>query len=182
MNVVRALKLAFVVALAYFSLPLLVLDGVKFQAADGNLPLSLLLGATLIFHEAGHWVFSFFGQFITVCGGSLMQLLVPIVCLVAFARQRQYFAAGFALYWLGVSGINLSYYVADARAQALQLISDDALHDWHFILDRLNLLQYDLVIGHTLYCIALIAGLGGLAWMVWAVFGEKEEEFPIAWE
>ena len=34
----------------------------------------------LLFHEAGHIIFSPFGQFMTMLGGSLMQVLVPIVC------------------------------------------------------------------------------------------------------
>jgi hypothetical protein len=38
----------------------------------------------LPFHEAGHILFSPFGEFMTTLGGSLTQVLVPIVCGIAF--------------------------------------------------------------------------------------------------
>ena len=177
----RLLKLLFVLAAAYFSQPLLVLSGVTFQAADGNLPLGMLLNATLIFHEAGHWILSPLGQFLMVCGGSIMQLLVPLVCLIAFWRKEEKFGAGFSLYWLGVSGINLSYYISDARAQQLELISRDTLHDWHFILDRMNLLNSDVAIGHGVYFASLVIGIVGLGVMAWGAL-DKDNETPIPWE
>src|SRR3954462_1087916 len=34
----------------------------------------------LVFHESGHIIFSPFGEFMTVLGGSLMQILIPLVC------------------------------------------------------------------------------------------------------
>ena len=33
----------------------------------------------LVFHEAGHLIFGFFGEFIGVLGGSLMQVLIPAI-------------------------------------------------------------------------------------------------------
>ncbi len=49
---------------------------------------SFLHGVNLVFHEAGHILFLPVGAFLTALGGSLMQLLVPIVCLVALVRQN----------------------------------------------------------------------------------------------
>ena len=34
----------------------------------------------LPFHEAGHVIFSFLGDFLHVLGGSLNQVIVPVVC------------------------------------------------------------------------------------------------------
>jgi uncharacterized membrane protein len=34
----------------------------------------------LVFHEAGHVIFGLFGRFIAVIGGSLNQVLVPVIC------------------------------------------------------------------------------------------------------
>ena len=39
--------------------------------------LGFIHGIDLIFHEAGHVIFGFFGQFLAVLGGSLMQVLIP---------------------------------------------------------------------------------------------------------
>ena len=36
--------------------------------------------ANVIFHEAGHVIFSFFGDFIHVLGGTLGEFLVPLNC------------------------------------------------------------------------------------------------------
>src|SRR4051812_24863367 len=49
---------------------------------------SMLHMPDLVFHEAGHVIFGFFGRFLTVLGGSLLQCLVPIILAVAFLRQR----------------------------------------------------------------------------------------------
>ena len=50
---------------------------------DSTLANSFLHLPNLVFHEAGHILFLPFGRFMTVLGGSLLQILVPIVCAVA---------------------------------------------------------------------------------------------------
>ena len=42
----------------------------------------------LVFHEAGHIIFSPFGEFMTILGGSLMQVLIPLICAAAFLVQQ----------------------------------------------------------------------------------------------
>src|SRR5258705_269533 len=41
---------------------------------------SFLHLVNLPFHEAGHYIFLPLGEFMTILGGSLMQVIVPIVC------------------------------------------------------------------------------------------------------
>ncbi|PYM31744.1 MAG: zinc ribbon domain-containing protein, partial [Candidatus Rokuibacteriota bacterium] len=41
---------------------------------------AFLHGVNLIFHEAGHVIFGFLGEFIAVAGGSLNQVLIPAIC------------------------------------------------------------------------------------------------------
>ena len=61
---------------------------------------SVLHGVNLVFHEAGHVLFLPVGAFLTALGGSLMQLLVPMMCLVALVRQnRDAFGGSLALCW-----------------------------------------------------------------------------------
>ena len=43
--------------------------------------------AGLVFHEADHVFFMFFGDTLHSLGGSVMQLLVPTVCMVAFLTR-----------------------------------------------------------------------------------------------
>ena len=55
----------------------------------------------------------------------------------------------------------------DARARALPLLGDDiSAHDWHNILGRLHLLNWDQAIGNLVYLLGLFvlaaSILGGL--------------------
>jgi len=76
----------------------------------------------LPFHEAGHILFGFFGRFIGVLGGSLMQLLVPAIVLCAFVYRRNVFGGAVGLWWLGESCLDLAPYIDDARAGQLMLL------------------------------------------------------------
>ena len=63
---------------------------------------SFLHLVNLPFHEAGHVLFSPFGQFMMTLGGSLLQVAVPIVCAVVFlTKTRDPFAASAAAWWAG---------------------------------------------------------------------------------
>jgi len=116
-----------------------------------------LLG-TLIFltHELGHFVFMFFGRFLHVAGGSILQLLVPAIYIVQFFKKRNYFASSFCFFWLGESFYHLSFYVSDARERAMPLLSpfrgvilDGSGHDWFYLLNETGLLQWDHFFGEA---------------------------------
>ena len=72
----------------------------------------------LIFHEAGHVLFAPFGQFMTVLGGSLLQVLIPIIAGVAFFRQEQPFNVAIMAWWAGQNFVDLAPDIADARSLA----------------------------------------------------------------
>src|SRR5688500_18227721 len=76
----------------------------------------------LAVHEAGHLVFSGFGETLTILGGSLFQVLVPMVFVGYFLRSHQRYAAAATLTWVGVNLLNVSRYIGDARAQDLTLV------------------------------------------------------------
>jgi hypothetical protein len=54
----------------------------------------------LVFHEAGHVIFRFFGEFIGVLGGSLMQVLIPAIVVVYFFARRQRYSAAITVFWV----------------------------------------------------------------------------------
>jgi hypothetical protein len=121
----------------------------------------------LIFHEAGHPIFSFFGEFMMFLGGSLMQLLVPIVFTIYFWRSGQRFAAMVTTFWLATSLVNLEVYIADARAMELPLLGgDNSTHDWNWLLSDLGWLRFDKAIAGFVYALGLISAVisvgGGL--------------------
>ena len=126
---------------------------------------TILDDVDLAIHEAGHMIFMPFGEFMMVLGGSLFQLIVPAVFVGYFARRRDWYASFFVMLWLGQSCFNLSYYIADARARELPLITGDPTsHDWTWLLLQTDLLSMDVAIGNAVrllaafLCIAAVTG------------------------
>jgi len=108
-------------------------------------------GINLLFHEAGHMIFGFVGgQFLTVAGGTLGQLLMPLVLLVAFRwKNGDAFAAALALWWLGQNLVDCAPYINDARMLQLTLIGGGTGqevegHDWEYLLTELGWLRKDV--------------------------------------
>jgi hypothetical protein len=122
----------------------------------------------LAVHEAGHLVFGFFGETIGILGGSLFQVLVPVVFVGYFLRTRQRFAAGAVMAWVGVNLLNVSRYIGDASARELPLLGgDDSLHDWWLLLSEWDRLSQDVAIaravhfcGSTAFVLAIV-----VAWL-----------------
>ena len=111
----------------------------------------MLHSINLIFHEAGHMILMFFGNFIYVLGGTIGQLAIPALCGVHFLRRRNLFGTAIMLWWFGQNLIDISIYVSDARARVLPLLGGGDGHDWAYLLDRLNVLKYDILIGNIIY-------------------------------
>jgi hypothetical protein len=108
---------------------------------------SIFSGIIFGSHEFGHLFFAPFGEFMTVAGGSLMQLLVPLGAATLLLMRRDWFGTAVAGCWLSFSLSNLAVYIGDAVAQQLPLVSmspDGGGHDWNYLLDHFNLLAYDL--------------------------------------
>jgi len=122
--------------------------------------LGILDGANLIFHEAGHILFSPFGDFMQYLGGSLMQVAIPVTCAVYFWLHEQRGSAAVALFWAGESLTNVAIYVADARRMELPLIGGD--HDWNYLLDRLNLLNQADSLGRFVFVLGILTILFSL--------------------
>ena len=127
----------------------------------------------LPFHEAGHVLFSPFGSFLMSFGGSLLQVTIPVVCAVSFARRDDWFATCVCGWWAGQSLVDLAPYIADARALQLVLLggftgAEVEGHDWEAILTSLGWLQHDRALGlaaHWLGSLTMVAAI------VMAAFG-----------
>lgn len=133
-------------------------------------------GVTFGIHELGHVIFSPLGEFLGIAGGSLAQVLAPILAGVTFLYwqrdgepQRDYFALAVSGFWLSFSLHNLALYVGDARRQLLPLLglSSDPLHDWAYLLGRLGLLTYDLRIAGLIRLAAIVISLAALLFAAW---------------
>jgi hypothetical protein len=138
----------------------------------------LLSMANLVFHEAGHIIMLPLGSFLSTLGGSLFQVLIPLVCLIAFLRNRDAFAAAVMLWWSGQNLIDIAPYIADARAQRLVLLGGvtgrdvPGYHDWNNLLTRTGMLELDGALGSladatgSLCVAAALIWSGYLLWLV----------------
>ena len=123
---------------------------------------SLLDNADLIIHEAGHFLFSPFGDFVHLMGGSLMQVLFPLFLAGYFFRSGYWPGVQLFLCWLGQNLINISVYAADADTRSLRLLGGGR-HDWFYLLRRVGWLDYAETIGYLLFGLALAVFLSSLA-------------------
>lgn len=135
----------------------------------------LLDDVNLAIHEAGHLVFSPFGDHLGFLGGSLLQLIVPSVFVGYFWRSRQRFAAGITLSWVAVNLLYVSRYIGDARAQELPLLGgENAIHDWWYLLTEWDLLPSDMAIARAVHFGAALSFVLSAALALLALQGANE--------
>lgn len=115
---------------------------------------TLLDHADLFIHEAGHFFFSFFGNFIRMAGGTLMQILFPLFLAGYFLWSGYRTAVQIFVFWLGQNLINISVYAADARVRKLRLLGGGK-HDWFYMLRRLGMLDEADVVGNLFFSLAI---------------------------
>jgi hypothetical protein len=124
----------------------------------------------LPFHEAGHLLFIPLGRFMMILGGSLGQILMPLVCLATFLiKTRDPFGASVALWWTAESFMDIAPYINDARAMDLMLLGrvtgkETDGHDWNNILTMLGWLEYDHCLAHLAYNLGILLMLASFAW------------------
>jgi hypothetical protein len=85
----------------------------------------LIDGVNLVIHEAGHLIFSPFGEFLMIAGGSLFQVIMPALFVGYFWYHSKYYSAALVLFWVGESILNVSVYAGDsvARCNCLCLVA-----------------------------------------------------------
>lgn len=131
---------------------------------------SFLHWIDLPFHEAGHVVFSPFGTFMHILGGTLGQLLVPLLVAGSFLKAENPFGAAVGTWWLGQSFLDCAPYIADARARVLLLTTGETgqvdweSHDWYQLLSRTGTLAHDLGFARSSWLLGAALMLAALAW------------------
>ena len=131
-------------------------------------------GVNLIIHEAGHTIIFFLGEFVQIAAGSLFQILIPAVFAAYFFTHRQNFSGALVLFWLGQSLVNVSVYAGDAIHLQLPLLGGDSvIHDWNYLLLRLDILQYADKVSGSIYFLGILTVLAAL---VLSVFFSLEEK------
>ena len=131
-------------------------------------------------HELGHLIFSPFGKFLTVAGGTIAQCLVPLISFFMFYKQSDFFAISVSFCWMGTNLFSIAGYMADARKMALPLVTpfggEEIIHDWNYLLGKLGLLNSDTVLGGFVEVSAILNMVIGLvfgAWLILKMFKKK---------
>ncbi len=140
---------------------------------------SFIGGLNLGIHEAGHLLFFWGGQDLMAAGGTIAQLIAPLIVLWQFARQKEYFGITFTICWLGTNLVGVARYMADAQALMLPLVSyapGPATHDWQYLLTRAGLLEHDTQIAELLrnggIVLLILSSLAG-AYLVWEILLQR---------
>ncbi len=151
-----------------------------YQAARGTGVLMLMDGVFVPIHEGGHLLFRFFGEFFSVAGGTILQLLVPILLAAYFLFQRQAQGVAFCLFFFFEQFLPISTYMADARAMDLPLVSvgggDDVIHDWNYLFGKTGLLAHDTQIAGTVRFLGWLGMLGVVIWLMWRGLNDVQQQ------
>ena len=92
-----------------------------------------------------------------MAGGTLLQLIVPVMLVIGFLRGNYRPGVQFSLFLLGHSLLNVSVYAQDARTQMVPLVGGSHVrHDWNWMLSTLGLLQWDQLIGWLFVVLAVV--------------------------
>jgi hypothetical protein len=106
-----------------------------------------------------------------VAGGTLLQLLVPLVLATYFCFQRQIAGTVFCLFCLFEQFLPIATYMADARAQELPLITvgspEFVEHDWFAMFSSLGVLEHDIQMASAVRIVGWIGMIGVTAWLAW---------------
>ncbi|MEM9102567.1 MAG: zinc ribbon domain-containing protein [Pseudomonadota bacterium] len=161
---IRALLIA---VIAFYTVKLIAAGKDSNYAGESFLHL-----VNLPFHEAGHVFFGIFGQFIGSLGGTLGQLIMPLICCyVLLVQQEDAFGAAVAFWWFAENFVDIAPYINDARAGILPLVGGSigkhapyGFHDWEYLLSETGLIRYDQHIAQISHITGSLLMLVALLW------------------
>lgn len=138
----------------------------------------LVDNVNLVVHEAGHALFGWLGETLGLAGGTLFQLLVPLLLAAYFFFQRHTAATAFCTFFFFENFLPIATYMADARAQNLPLVTvgggEDVEHDWFLMLSRAGLLQWDTRLALAVRLLGWAGMMATAAWLAWRARAAKE--------
>lgn len=151
---------------------------------DGEMSQSFMHAILLPIHEAGHVLFIPFGHFMTILGGSLFQLLLPLIVAGALLWQnRDATGAAIGLWWCGISLMDLAPYIYDAKQPQLILLGghtgEDGPHDWIYLLGvfgKVAQSQRYGFIAHRLGAVLTLTAIAGGAVLLWRMARVRKTE------
>jgi hypothetical protein len=119
-------------------------------------------------------LFRFFGEFLGVAGGTLLQFFVPAALAIYFVFRRQAQGTAFCAFFFFEQCLPTARYMADARAQELPLLTvgdaEYVIHDWNYLFGRFGVLDHDTQIAGMVRTIGWLGMIGVTLWFAWRGF------------
>lgn len=165
----------------------IVIWGFRFMNSplQGNYAMrSFMHLVNLPFHEAGHVFSRPLGPFMTSLGGTIGQLLMPLICSsVLLVKTRDPFGASVALWWFGQNFFDIAPYINDARSLSLPLLGGNSgdsapygFHDWHYLLTEAGLLQHDHLIAKLAIAMGVLTFIVSYSWCSILLFKQFKKD------
>lgn len=132
-------------------------------------------------HETGHLIFRLFGEFMTIAGGSLFQVIMPGIFVGYFIWHFKYYSAAIVLFWVGQSILNVYVYAADAVVMQLVLTSgftgtEGSFHDWNYLLTRTGLIGSTKIVAGLIRMVGTLTILAAVVSSIYYSFYSEPEE------
>jgi hypothetical protein len=146
--------------------------GVRIALMDyqtGEIGASFMHAILLPSHEAGHIFLIPFGHFLTILGGSLFQVVFPLIvgCAVLW-QNRDPFGAALGVWWCGASLVDLAPYIYDAKNPQLVLLGgstgEDGPHDWIYLLGVFGKISQSQGYGFLVHKLGVLVMALALVW------------------
>jgi len=137
-------------------------------------------GMNIWIHEAGHFLFAFFGnEFLTIAGGTILQILMPAIFVAYFYLNGQKFSAALTTFWLGENFFDISVYMADAVVLELPLLGGGGSegHDWLNMFSMLGILDHAETIARATHIFGVLIVVFAIIWGLKYSRKQKEKIF-----
>lgn len=160
----------------------LVVYGVRLAAMDipsWEMSSALIHLPMVPIHEFGHILFLPFGEFMTLLGGSLFQVALPLIFGGIFlAKNRDPFAAAVMLWWSAVAVMDVAPYMYDAAQPQHVLLTgrtgDTGAHDFIDVLYDLGLLKQARAVGYVAHAFGVAMLAAAFAWGAYILFRQYQ--------
>jgi hypothetical protein len=128
-------------------------------------PFMLIIFRTFTFlpiHEAGHFLFMFFGRTLYILGGSFWQIMFMVLWFIIALRQKSQ-VAPFPLFWVGENMMDVSLYMRDAPLRQMPLLGGHKSgHDWHNLFTEWNMMDSAETFADIMYYLGCIICLAAI--------------------
>ena len=171
-------RAALLALIAFYGLRLALMDIPSWEMASSLIHLPMVP-----IHEFGHLLFRPFGEFMTLLGGALFQISLPLILGGIFlVRKHDPFAAAVMLWWSAVAMLDVAPYIYDAWEPRHVLLTgrtgDTGAHDFIDTLGDLGLLHKAQPIGRAVHgfgVLLMVLSLAWAAWIVWQHYRRRED-------